>query len=161
MQLRYAYLLLVVPLIGSICPRGSSVVNDVSPVLSSARLYYDDGPAYQDSVRMIVRDRSTWQDIWSRATSTQASPPPRPTVDFDRDMVIVVGAGRMNAGDVIRVDSAGVRRDNFVVVVRTILECQRLPAEAYPVEIVRVERQDRPVEWIERRERAAHCMDSR
>jgi hypothetical protein len=81
-----------------------------------------------------------------------------PTVDFGRDMVLVVGAGRMSPGDQIRVDSAGVRRGFFVAVVRTIVECRPFPAEAFPLEIVKVPRSDRQATFEERRERAAHCQ---
>ncbi len=130
----------------------------VSPVLSSARVYYDDGPAFRDSVRLVVRDPEAWRAVWAQATSTQPSPPARPPLDFDREMVLVVGAGRMTPGDQIRVDSAGPRGQFFVAVVRTIVECRPFAAAGYPLEIVRVARSDKPVTWLERRERAAHCQ---
>jgi len=130
----------------------------VSPVLSSERVYYDDGPAFRDSVRIVVRDHETWRSVWAQATSTQPSPPALPEVHFDRDMVLVVGAGRMTPGDQIRVDSAGARGQFFVAVVRTIVECRPFAAAGYPLEIVRVPRSDKPVTWLERRERAAHCQ---
>lgn len=136
-------------------------VDDVAPVLTSARLYYDDGPAFQDSLRLIVRDLASWREVWWQATSSQASPPARPPFDFARDMAIIVGAGRMSPGDLVHVDSAGIRRDRYVVVVSTILECDRFPGEAYPLEIVRVPRQDRPVEWVNHRGKAPQCMDGR
>ena len=130
---------------------------NLRPVLPTARVYYDDGPAFRDSVRMVVRDINQWQSVWARATSTQASAPPIPTIDFGREMIVLVGAGKMSPGDQIRVDSAGVRRGYFVAVVRTIVECRPFPAEVYPLEIVRVARSERPPTFIEVRERAAHC----
>ena len=59
--------------------------------------------------------------------------------------------------DQIHVDSAGVRRDFFVAVVRTIVQCRPFPADAYPLEIVRVTRSDKTATFVERRERAANC----
>ena len=140
------------------CRRASPAMESLRPVLPTSRIYYDDGPAFRDSVRIVVRDIATWQKIWAQATSTHASAPPIPAVDFGHEMVVVVGAGRMSPGDQIRVDSAGVRRGFFVAVVRTIVECRPFPAEAFPLEIVKVPRSDRQPTFEERRERAAHCQ---
>ncbi len=140
------------------CHRGPAAIEVLTPVLSTARVYYDDGPAFRDSVRIVVRDGDAWRAVWAQATSTQPSPPPLPAVDFTREMVLVVGAGRMTPGDQIHVDSAGVRRDFFVAVVRTIVQCRPFPADAYPLEIVRVSRSDKPATFSERRERATNCQ---
>jgi len=139
------------------CHRGTPGIEVLTPVLSTARVYYDDGPAFRDSVRMVVRDGAAWRTVWAQATSTQPAPPPLPAVDFDREMVLVVGAGKLTPGDQIHVDSAGVRQDFFVAVVRTIVQCRPFPADAYPLEIVRVRRSDKQATFVERRERAANC----
>ncbi len=139
------------------CHRGAAGMEMLTPVLSTARVYYDDGPAFRDSVRMVVRDGAAWRTVWAQATSAQPAPPPLPAVDFEREMVLVVGAGKMTPGDQIHVDSAGVRRDFFVAVVRTIVQCRPFPADAYPLEIVRVTRSDKTATFVERRERAANC----
>jgi len=139
------------------CHRGAAGMEVLTPVLSTARVYYDDGPAFRDSVRMVVRDGAAWRTVWAQATSAQPAPPPLPAVDFEREMVLVVGAGKMTPGDQIHVDSAGVRRDFFVAVVRTIVQCRPFPADAYPLEIVRVTRSDKTATFVERRERAANC----
>ena len=139
------------------CHRGAAGMEMLTPVLSTARVYYDDGPAFRDSVRMVVRDGAAWRTVWAQATSAQPAPPPLPAVDFEREMVLVVGAGKMTPGDQIHVDSAGVRRDFFVAVVRTIVQCRPFPADAYPLEIVRVTRSDKTATFVERRERATNC----
>ncbi|HXQ30065.1 MAG TPA: hypothetical protein VN848_12460 [Gemmatimonadales bacterium] len=126
-----------------------------APVASSATLYYDDGPAFRDSVRLVVRDATSWPGIWARATSTQTTPPPLPAIDFAHEMVLVVGAGHMSPGDQIRVDSAGEQKGAYNVAVRTILTCHPFAADAYPLEVVRVSRTEKPVTFNERRERAA------
>jgi hypothetical protein len=155
MQLKLATLAVAAACLASICPRGPH--DTVVPVLSSARVYYDDAPVFPDSSRQIIRDHAYWQGIWARAISTQPSPPPQPEIDFSKEMVILVAAGKMRPGDGIRVDSAGVREGLYVVVVRTVVECQNFPADAYPFELVRVRREVAPVVWVERREQAAHC----
>src|SRR5712691_11837004 len=130
----------------------------LSPVLPIARVYYDDGPAFRDSIRLVVEDSVTWKRVWTRASSTQPSPPPRPDIDFRSELLLVVGAGRMAPGDQIRVDSVGVRGGFFIVVVRITTECRPLAADVYPVEIVRALRTGKPVAFTERRERGANCQ---
>lgn len=143
-------------LFGSICGRGPKIIDTVAPI--TARLYYDDAPAFPDSTRRIIQDPAVWQDVWSQATSAQPAPPQRPAVDFERQLVVLVAAGRMRTGDVLRVDSAGIRDGFLRVFVRTIRECQDFPAAAYPFEIVRIPAADAPVDWVESRETAAHCQ---
>ena len=141
----------------------------LAPLSSDARLYYDNSGGIADSVRIVARDQESWQELWERATSRQTSPPDRPAVDFEQEMVVAVGAGRMTPQDRIQVDSAGfvdertvdgVEREYFVIVVRTIEGCRRLEADAYPLEIVRVPRFDGPVRWEERSEQEPDCQQA-
>ncbi len=133
----------------------------LAPLSSDARLYYDNSGGIADSVRIVARDEASWQELWERATSRQTSPPDRPAVDFEENMVVAVGTGRMTPQDRIQVDSAGfvdertvdgVEQEYFLIVVRTVEGCRRLEADAYPLEIVRVPRFDGPVRWEERRQ---------
>ncbi len=142
--------------------------NPLAPLASSARLYYDNSGGIADSVRLVVRDDEGWAELWSRATSRQSSPPGRPAIDFENEMVVAVGAGRMTPLDRIQVDSAGffqertvdgVEEEYFLIVVRTIEGCRRLDADAFPLEIVKVPRFEGSVRWGERRERAPDCGD--
>jgi hypothetical protein len=129
----------------------------LQPLPDSAQVYYDNGLAFADSARLVVRDSAAWRAIWQRATRPQASPPPMPDIDFNREMVVVAAAGRMKPGDVIHVDSIGVYRSTTVLTVRTVTACQPFPYDAYPFEIIRIPRRDGPVQFIERRTRAASC----
>ena len=154
MRPRFSHLVYGVVLV-SVCPRGG--IRPLTPVLSESRVFYDDGPTFRDSVRMIVRDQAAWQSQWRRATSLQVTPPPLPAMNFDREMAVLVAAGRMSPGDQIHVDSAGLQGDYFVVWVRTIVQCRRFSGDVYPLEIVRVAQSDKPPHFIERRERGASC----
>lgn len=136
---------------------GASALLPLRPILGTQQIYYDDGGGFSDFERMVVRDQERWKDVWVRATYDQPSPPAIPAVDFDREMLIVAAAGRMSPGDRIQIDSVGVREDLYVVVVVTVVECQPFPADAYPVVIVRVPRDERAVVFSEKRTRAAHC----
>ena len=137
----------------------------LAPIAPMARLYYDNGGGIQDSTRVVVRDAAAFAKVWQRATSQQTEPPPVPTVDFDRQMVLVTGSGRMTPEDQITVDSVGVRketaegktRDVLMAYVRTTEGCHRFRAAAYPLEIVQVRRFDGPVRFAETRVKPTTC----
>lgn len=144
------------------CGGGGGSVAPPPParVLTSAeRLYYDNTGGIQDSLRLVIHDPQTFEETWNRATSTQMSPPPAPTIDFSRWMVVVVGGGRRNTDDEIRVDSAAFRERTTVqgakeqVLMITVLMrtgCGGFDASGYPLEIVRLPTFDGPVEFTER-----------
>jgi hypothetical protein len=131
-----------------------------------AQLYYDDAGGIPDSVRLVVRGQRDWEDVWSRATSRRADPPPLPEVDFSQDMVLIAAAGQMATGDRIYIDDLSVRRqltadddpeDVLDIVVQTIKGCGRFAGETYPVEIVRVLRFDGPITWVEQSRTNPDC----
>ncbi len=135
-----------------------------SPIPSAARIYYDNSGGIRDSLRLVVRDNATLNQVWTQATSGQTSPPPAPTIDFGREMLLVVGAGRKTAEEQIRVDSVAVQRvpaaggeQTLFAVIRLTEGCQRFNIDAYPLEIVRVNRFEGPVEFVERRSRSEDC----
>lgn len=140
-------------------PAPSLPADFMEPVEESARLYYDDAAVFTDSVRVTVRDQASLETLWSRAASGQASSPQLPTIDWERDMVVLVGAGALHPGDQIRVDSVGTRegRTVTVVAVRTTVQCSPFPATSYPFEIVRVRRSDEPVVFLEQRAETGDC----
>jgi predicted small lipoprotein YifL len=123
-------------------------------------LYSDNGGGIRDSVREVVRDGRRYAEIWALATSNQNSPPAPPQVEFNRDMVILVGAGRLTPEDRIHVDSLLVRPEltsdgkkveTLTIVVRTIIGCGRFRTDAFPVEIVRARSFDGPVKFDDRK----------
>lgn len=121
------------------------------------RIYYDDATAFTDSVRLTVRDAETWNKVWLQATQEQATPPALPAIDFQRQMLLLVSAGRMRQGDEIRVDSVGLQSGRPMAVVRTTVECQPFPGATYPTEIVRVQRSDSTVTFVEVRSKSGDC----
>jgi len=138
----------------------------LSPVAQSAVLYDDDAGGLRDSVRVVVRDAAGLERLWRQVTAGQSTPPPAPVVDWEREMVVGVAAGRMVPNDRIRVDSVGVRREPgpdgkerevMAVLVRTTQGCERFTSAAFPVSLVRVRRYAGAVVFVERRERAAGC----
>lgn len=138
----------------------------LGPVPAAARIYYDNGGGIQDSVRLVIRDAQELNRWWRQATSRQQDPPPMPTVDWSREMLLMAAAGPMTPEGRIRVDSVGVRRemtasgrmqDVLAAVVRVTEGCRRFNTAAYPVEIVRVRRFAGTVSWNNRRETTGNC----
>jgi len=134
----------------------------VWPVEAANRLYRDDAARLPDTIRRVIRDETSFAQAWAQATSALDDPPSPPEIDFTQDMVVFVGAGRSNPGDGIQVDSVGFRMESnpqnpdreievIYFVVRTIVEPDPFPGESYPIEMVKVDRSDRPVRWEERR----------
>lgn len=128
----------------------------VRPIALSDVVFRSDRLGIADSVRIVVRDDSAWRDVWSRATAGEPNVSLDRPIDFTREMVLVAGAGRMDTGSQIQIDSVGHRGEDFVAVVSTIEECG-FQSDAYPVVIVRVARTDRTVRWEERRVRSDRC----
>jgi hypothetical protein len=136
------------------------------PVPEDAIVYSDNSGGIRDSLRLVIRDAGALTQIWQQATAQQSSPPPLPSVDFNREMVLVAAAGRMTPEDQIHIDSVQVRRapdasgrneQVMTALVRTVEGCRRFRADAYPIQIVRVRRFDGPVVFVERRERMTQC----
>ena len=134
--------------------RATTIVLPSAPTFTAigpaARLYYNDSPGLRDSVRAVIRDAAEWASRWRQITSTQASPPSLPAIDFAKEMVLMAGAGRMNPGDQIKIDSVSVQDQSIAVVVRTTTECRPFPGEAYPLEVVRIVASPKRVVWLER-----------
>lgn len=172
MRVVFRFLILVAVVSAPACRRGAPapIIVPAGPSWTAApaqRVYYDNAGGIQDSLRLVVRSTEELRSVWDQATSRQASPPPLPAVDFEREMLLVVAAGRRGPEDQIRVDSVGFQRDpaarrrtapgEMTAIVRLTEGCRRFAAEVYPVEIVRVQRFDGSVNWVERHERSQDC----
>lgn len=170
MARRSFLLLFAILAAASACRRGGQAAapEPWTPLPTAVRLYYDNGGGIQDSVRMVIRSADEFAALWRQATSLQTSPPPVPHVDFDREMVLVIGAGRMTTEDHIEVDSIGLRRTMdpdgrqiqvLTATIRVSEGCRRFQIDAYPLEIVRIRRFDGPVQFVERRVPSTDCRE--
>lgn len=166
--MRTALLVLSLALAAAACGRGSSPPPPapLGALSIDARELNDDSGGIPDSVTLVIRDAATLQDVWTRATSKQNPPPPMPQLDFGRQMLLLVAAGRIQPEIELRVDSVGVRRElmpdgrqrEVLTVLYIVTEgCRRLNQDAWPLEIVRVRRFDGDVRFIGRREQASNC----
>lgn len=173
MRAPYIAVTVAVGCILAACGRGGPATPPPIPAVDiEERVFSDDNVGIRDSVTLVIRDRDSLNAVWQRVTSTRSRPTPvsevpgLASVDFQRQMLLLVAAGRMVSGDQIRVDSAGVRRErtgsgreeNVLVVLYTITEgCRRINEPRFPLEIVRVRRHDGAVDFRGRRDRATNC----
>jgi hypothetical protein len=151
------------------CGRGGGVSAPapLNPIAIDAVEFETDAGGIADSLTVVIRDQETLAEMWSRATDRQQTPPPLPQVDFQRNMLLLVAGGRMPAGYDVRIDSIGIRQERVdesgrtrpVLVVQYTFThaCRRIARDAYPLEIVRVRRQDGEVRFDGRRDPPAAC----
>jgi hypothetical protein len=121
---------------------------------------FRDDRTVMDSLRLAISDNETLRLWWQRATAETPEPKPgMPTVDFTREMVLLVSAGRRNLGDRILVDSVGFEvrpepggrsSEGWFAIVRTTPDCSPFPGSAYPLEFVKIARVPTAIEFIER-----------
>lgn len=109
-----------------------------------------------DTQRLIVRDATAWQQVWSAIWRNQSPTPPLPAIDFGRDMVAVVALGqRATGGFAILVDSAATSADGLTIVVRSIAprpSCIVTQALTQPVDLARLRRIDGVVTFMDKAE---------
>jgi hypothetical protein len=160
-------LLLILFVVGFVAACGTRTPpGTVTRSLSPELVFSDNSGGIQDSMKVVIRDAETWRQRWQDVTSSQEQPPPLPQVDFRNEMLVLVAAGRLTIEDQIRVESALVRSsrdargrpEEVLEVGDQILQgCGRFTREAYPLEIVRVQRFDGPATFVVRRERDPNC----
>ena len=147
-KLRAALLIAVTFSIGG-CGGAVRAGPTLGPVPIEARIFQDNAGGIRSASERVIRDLTTWEQVWQEATSTQATRPALPDVDFERQMLLLVSAGRLSVVDRINVDSVGTRqeiseagrRQEVLAVYYTILRgCPPSTREAFPIEIVRVRR---------------------
>jgi hypothetical protein len=139
----------------------------LGPVPIESRIFRDNAGGIRYTAERVIRDATSWTEVWKEATSAQATPPSLPEVNFERNMLLMVAAGRMTVMDAIRVDSVGSReelteagrRQEVLAVYYTLVRgCPPSRREAYPVEIVRVRRSTSDVRFIARSESGPGCQ---
>jgi hypothetical protein len=140
-------LLTAAGLAGSACSRSVVMSTPFRPVAPEAIVYQDDAGGLQDSTYVAVTDALDWGNQWERVTSTNPNPPQLPNVDFDKEMLLIAAAGRMKAGDRIHVDSVGMKQDVFRAFVTITTACTQLDVDVFPLEIVRVPKTSKRVQF--------------
>lgn len=111
---------------------------------------------FRESARVVVRDAAQWSTVWARVHEG-GTVPPLPTVDFSREMIVVVALGsRASGGFGILIDEAAEFGVNGVTLAILSIspgpQCGVTGALTQPVDIARLPRRDGAVRFTERAE---------
>jgi len=133
-------------------------ITPMGRTISGQRIPFMIDSSMWDQLRLVVRDRDQWVDVWKRIHSLEWLPnhqnpqlPPLPEIDFSREMIIVAAMGRRPSSAYgIIIDGAYAYERNYrlEVVVRSVENrkgCGAFAIMTAPVDIVRLPRTDRTV----------------
>ena len=131
-------------------------IPQLEPYDAVDHLYRNAKSSLPTSVRLAILDTADWVAIWKRIVGN-SSTAPVPTVDFSREMLLIVGMGQAPCmGYQINVDTVFRDKDKRVyAVVRERhhgARCGCLNEVVSPVDVIRVPRTVRPVTFLERAE---------
>lgn len=132
--------------------------NDIhlEPFETVDHLYRNAKSQLPTDVRLAIMDTADWTAIWKRIVGP-SSTAPAPTVDFSREMLLVVGMGEAPCmGYQINIDTVFRDADKRIYAVVREREhgsrCGCLNEVVSPVDVIRVPRSLRPVTFLERKE---------
>jgi hypothetical protein len=131
-------------------------ITAMGPKRPGPRTSFTTGGGIWDQLRMVVRDRDAWLDVWKRIYSPGPGHgpypelPPLPEIDFSREMVVVAAMGRRpSTSYAIIIDGAYERNDyRLEVVVRSVENrrgCMAMTMMTAPIDIVRLPKTERSV----------------
>ena len=120
------------------------------PVRSLARAAFS---GIQDPKQEVIKDKAVWEETWARHVSKAKGAPPRPDVDFTKEMVIMAAMGRKNSGGYsIQVTSVKPVGDKLQVNITQIAPppgAMTIQALTSPIQFVAVPRSDLEPEFKE------------
>ena len=107
---------------------------------------------------MAIRSEAEWLGQWRRITARQGNPPPLPTVDFRREMLLMAAMGPQPSGGYRAViDKVLDQPGELLAFVRFISpgrKCGSIAAITSPVDVVRLPASARNVRWVVERQPA-------
>lgn len=134
-------------------------ITPLGPKRSGPRMSFTSNSGIGDPLRIVIRNRDDWREMWKRIHSPDAEHdpiselPPLPQIDFSREMVVVVALGaRATGGYDVIVEGAYQRNDRLEIVVRSMSPgkgCFSVQMITQPVDIVRLPKTERSVVFRE------------
>jgi hypothetical protein len=122
-------------------------------LLPIRKLLNEYSTAITDSMRTVLTDSASWANLYARIYANHGRPPSVETVDFTREMVVLVALGtRSSGGYSISIDSARTTATSLRVFVHSISPgstCGATAALTQPVHAVALSRTALPVEFVE------------
>jgi hypothetical protein len=124
----------------------------------SSHFRFMSGIRHEQSV--AIRSRRSWRAQWHRVSGRRRDPVPTPSIDFEREMVLMVAMGpRRSGGYSVTIEKVLERPTDVQAIVRYMLpgpRCGAIAAITSPVDIVRVPASTKPVNWVVLRQ-ATQC----
>ena len=129
-------------------------ITAMAPLRPGPRTSFTLGSGIWDQLRVVIRDRDAWLDVWKRIHRPDPNrgpypePPALPEIDFSRDMIVVAAMGaRPSSGYAIIIDAAYERNDQLEIVVRSVenRNCLAYAFMTAPVDIVRLPKTEHSV----------------
>jgi hypothetical protein len=106
---------------------------------------------FDTSARLVVENEAEWTLVWQRLWSDHDRIPALPSIDFERERVLVAAMGRRPTGGyAIRVDAAAAQEAHLAVrVVQTSPGgvCLLTQAITAPIDIVKLPRTSQPIQF--------------
>ena len=106
---------------------------------------------FMEQTRRVVQSQAVWEQVWARMWANHHPVPPVPSIDFEREMVLLAAmGGRSSGGYRVQVQAAAALADRVAVrVIETSPggNCIVTAALTEPVDVVRIPRTPLPVEF--------------
>ncbi len=126
-----------------------------APLLDSlSHLLHEENSGLKDPVRTVIRDSSAWKEWWRRVTADHLQAVPVPSVDFHREMVVLVGLGTQRSTG-YEVSVVSVRQVGATLQVRVQVSllgagpCMAGMAVTSPVDVIRIPRSGSVVTFLD------------
>src|SRR5262245_26021158 len=71
---------------------------DLDPKQPGPRRAFSYNSGISKPLRVVIRDRDEWMEVWKQITNLQRPQPAAPDIDFSREMLIVVAMGQRSSG---------------------------------------------------------------
>jgi hypothetical protein len=116
---------------------------------------FDTNSGLGDSTRLVVHDTSSWRALWQRINAPFFPQPALPSVDFDREMIVVAALGAKPTGG-YDIMIEGAAEDSATVEISVLQSspgtgCALTAARTQPVDLARIPARRKPVRFRERR----------
>jgi hypothetical protein len=131
-------------------------ITQLGPKLWELRTPFAPNSNIGNKLRLVIRDRDTWFDLWRHLYQHSPSNgpyPELPDIDFSREMLIVAAMGQQpSSGYAIFIDGAYEQDDQLEVVVKSVVNIKcggSATVMTAPVDIVRLPNIGLPVVFRE------------
>jgi hypothetical protein len=131
-----------------------------SGIVAPATIYQSNYSSIDTTLRVIVRDDSTWRDLWPKLRDPSAVTDTLPPhVAFSKEMAIVAVGPPIGINDSVRIGPLTVSTKESHVWITAFLVCNPADMTFVPVQVVTVRHSTRQVGFTEREVRGGGCAN--